>query len=566
MAQTARTITLKTAAGVKTRTEQYLGREHIVVPVVALVEGVVRAMNSQAPELVLAEEFSRSPIGWNGRPVFLNHPLKNGRPVSGNSPEVLASKIGTVFNTSVKNSKLMMEAWIDVAAAKRHAPTLLQRVQDGEPIEISVGCFVAMDDKAGEYNGAKYSGAWKDIVPDHLAILEDGVLGACSREMGCGVRAAQEHKSMSEKRTVLNRFMSALGLFRASQPASEMSSTDLSRRLYDALKEIEPTINYVEAFIPVDAPNRVVYSCAVQSSAFGVEAGMGYQYMLYERSFSIGDNGSITLNTARVEVEPIVSYEPILMGEDVTVAEAGELIAAAGKRNSSKDQQKIQAMHDHSRALGAYCDPKAMTEPKNAGAGAPCSCGGGNHAPTTLEQGEADMTKEQLEAFLKTATTEQLKAMSAVIEKPEPNAAELKAAADAEAERIRVAAEALARQDVATQVAAAIKSLTFEQILATADPAIRDAVATGKSVGEAKKASTVKALKDTGRCSYSDSELAAMNQGDLDRLVSLAGNTVRAAIDFSGQGTPKAEADKQTVPSAPDLGAAIRANQAKNKK
>jgi hypothetical protein len=89
--------------------------------------GVMFAMNAPNPELVTAEEFSRAPGGWNGRPVFEGHPLVDGKPVSGNLPEVLeAKRIGIVFNTGIKKKKLVMEAWLDIAACEERAPELLR--------------------------------------------------------------------------------------------------------------------------------------------------------------------------------------------------------------------------------------------------------------------------------------------------------------------------------------------------------------------------------------------------------------------------------------------------------
>src|SRR4051812_5304874 len=86
----------------KWRTATLDGREYIVVPVVALVEGVVHTMNAAAPEFVAEAEFSKAPSGWNGRPVFYGHPIVNDRPVSGNSPDLWeAKRIGLVFNTGL---------------------------------------------------------------------------------------------------------------------------------------------------------------------------------------------------------------------------------------------------------------------------------------------------------------------------------------------------------------------------------------------------------------------------------------------------------------------------------
>lgn len=174
----------------KPRRESFEGRPHLAVPVVMLVEGVVHAINAETPELVTAKEFAKQPNGWNGRPLYHGHPMKNGKPVSGNLPEVLAkSKVGTLFNVKANSSKLQGEAWVDEQNCKERAPELLERVLAGEPIEISVGAFVDTIDEKGTWDGKDYKGVWKDIIPDHLALLPSGDEGACSRKMGCGIRA-----------------------------------------------------------------------------------------------------------------------------------------------------------------------------------------------------------------------------------------------------------------------------------------------------------------------------------------------------------------------------------------
>ena len=56
------------------RRETFNGVEHLVVPLVALVEGVLQSSNAETPELALASEFGKHFKGWNGRPVVVNHP------------------------------------------------------------------------------------------------------------------------------------------------------------------------------------------------------------------------------------------------------------------------------------------------------------------------------------------------------------------------------------------------------------------------------------------------------------------------------------------------------------
>lgn len=175
------------------RTAKYQGREHVVVPVVALMEGVIFPVNADTPELVLAQQFSIAPQGWNGRPIFPNHPVENGTQISGNSPKVLESQaIGTIFNARVRNKRLLMDAYIDTNQSSELGKKVLARARRGEMIEVSVGAFVRTSAEKGSFNGKAYKGVWQDIVPDHLAMLPEGTLGACSIAMGCGShRAAQ---------------------------------------------------------------------------------------------------------------------------------------------------------------------------------------------------------------------------------------------------------------------------------------------------------------------------------------------------------------------------------------
>lgn len=521
---------LKMSVAGSTRTEQYQGREHLVVPVVALVEGVVHAMNSAYPEFVSAKEFSRAPTGWNGRPVFLGHPVKDGRPVSGNSPELLQTEaIGTIFETHIKAKKLCMEAWIDVEKATAVAPALLERIASGAEIQISVGVLVETDDTEGTYQGRKYLGAWHDLVPDHLALLPAEDAGACNWEMGCGVRAAAAVKETKMEKT--NPKASTLGRFLAffrSNDASDMTANDLRGELADELRPLEPAFICVEDYNP--AQGWVVYSVQEPSANYGMS------YALYQRAYTQDASGEVTINGDRVAVEIVTSYEPV----DPTEDEA-EVTAAAGKAISKKNAEKVQAMHDHAIALGAYCDPTKVMQ-KNAGAAAPCSCN--KHAAKQAK--ESDMTKEAITKFLETATEDQLAKLGAVIEAP---AAAVEVPAVVETPKVAAAAAVVAP-----------KAATFEEVLATADADTRASITEGIRVAREKKAVTIKALKDTKRCKLSDESLGAMSQGQLDELVELAGSNVRAAIDFSANG---AHVDSTSTPkevaAPPSLASAIRA-------
>lgn len=181
-----------TLAGNRARIERFHDREHLVVPVLALKEGVVHAVNSEFPEFVPAKVLSAS--GWDGRPLVIGHPTRNGEQVSANDPAILEKQgFGFLAQARAAGGKLGFEAWCDIARLEALGETrMLEDLRLGKPVEISIGAGVHIDSAAqGEWEGKKYRGAWLSMSPDHLAFLPRG-RGACSLEMGCGA-----HRTLS---------------------------------------------------------------------------------------------------------------------------------------------------------------------------------------------------------------------------------------------------------------------------------------------------------------------------------------------------------------------------------
>ncbi len=125
------------------RTEQFEGRDHLVIPVVALVEGVLHPSNTPTPELALSEEFGKYPSGWDGRPVVLGHPTLNGVPISANRPDVIEKEaFGRLFNTVLEGPMLKTEAWIDLERVNELNGVVketIEALQAGTTIEVSTG-------------------------------------------------------------------------------------------------------------------------------------------------------------------------------------------------------------------------------------------------------------------------------------------------------------------------------------------------------------------------------------------------------------------------------------------
>lgn len=174
------------------RTEMLNGREHLVVPVVALIEGVIHAVNAETPEFVPWETIERIAESFNGKPVTLGHPVKNGKQCSANLAGIKeAHGIGEIRNSRAvkEGKKLLQEAWIDKARAKQLHPEMYQRLLDGKTEEVSVGAWVVTDEIASSFNGKSYKAQWLAGSGDHLAFLPGG-RGACSVAMGCGAHRA----------------------------------------------------------------------------------------------------------------------------------------------------------------------------------------------------------------------------------------------------------------------------------------------------------------------------------------------------------------------------------------
>ena len=162
----------------------------MVIPIVALREGVFQCATCPTPELYLAEQFGRIAAAWNDRMVTIGHPQVNGMFVSAGSTGIWERDgIGRIKNAKVDGEKLKVEAHIDMVKVSElgsDALDLIQRIVRGEQIDVSVGAFVDTVPQSGFSHGKEFHAVQTNYVPDHLAILPVGVAGACSWEDGCG--------------------------------------------------------------------------------------------------------------------------------------------------------------------------------------------------------------------------------------------------------------------------------------------------------------------------------------------------------------------------------------------
>ncbi len=553
------------------REAKFEDRDYLVVPVVALVEGVIHPVNSEDPELVLAEEFSKVPEGWNGEPVTWDHPSLNGKKVSANEPLVLERMaFGQLFHTKVKKNKLATEAWLDLEKAGQleEAGKVIARLRAAETVEVSVGVFVETEEQSGERDGKKYSGIWRNIVPDHLALLPEGTIGACDVGMGCGApRAAEKRKEVVIVKTRLERmrvmlshpevaqgngvisammstcdesfasletsaekgdlqdpskpwYLRLLGTILGSQEGQ--SDQDLRNALNAALNAVEPGYLGIDAVFQKDG--LVVYAVAPEDAV-----------ILYRRGFTTKEDGAVTLADKKEEVHLVRKYEPV-------VAASGRGDGSITKPVKEKEMDKKKKAD---RIAAIVASGKTCFKAEDANFMGEFS----EERLTDLEQhiekvkvAEADAKKKEDEA--KTAEAD------AKVVAADAKAAEAKVAAE------KAAAEAKAKAKAAAEKAAA-DARTPEQEEAeflAKHPALGKIVTDAKAAETAKKTDLVTRLKDATKAGYTEEQLKAMEVPQLEQLAAII---LKPKVDFSGAGGPRQTESDGDVPKPIDMAARI---------
>jgi len=212
--------------------KKHQGRNHVVVPVIMMVEGVHRG--SHGALLHLINDLGKFPEAWNGIPVVINHPVKDGVNVSANSPDIVDEQIiGRVYNAHVKdNAKLAAEVWIDEERIKQISANVLRQLQEGKTLEVSLGVFNEEEYTPGEWNGEHYDAIARNHRPDHLALLPDGV-GACSVADGCGIRVNSDDQAI-EPMTVRTIFSNNVKL-EDNEMAEKVECTPCVKKKVDDL-------------------------------------------------------------------------------------------------------------------------------------------------------------------------------------------------------------------------------------------------------------------------------------------------------------------------------------------
>ncbi|KKM63751.1 hypothetical protein LCGC14_1508310 [marine sediment metagenome] len=282
------------------RTELRNGSEHLVVPVIMMVEGVHHG--SQGPILYTTEELSIYPSAWNGSPITIEHPNNvDGMAISANDPTVEA--VGRVYNVHMEGDKLRGDAWVDMALVKARSDAVLEHLLEQRPLDVSIGAFSDNDGTEGDFNGEHYDAIARNIRPDHLALLPGGV-GACSWDDGCGIRNNELNKLKTkreggptveekEKKEKVNPRLEQLFV---NETGFREIGMNIQRQL-DAMDN-----NVKMHFLEEIFDNTYIFRVSNHSDNTST---------YFRQSYSVNDSGEVELGDNATEVRKQVTFETL---------------------------------------------------------------------------------------------------------------------------------------------------------------------------------------------------------------------------------------------------------------
>jgi len=367
------------------------------------------------------------------------------------------------------------------------------------------------EETKGIKNGKPYQAIWRHITPDHLAILPEGKIGACSVAMGCGIRHATVYLATAEgyqevgmaRRPVSE---SAQTLWEKIRSLVTGSKTPTDKEIRDAISATESDRDQRDALMAVLRESEkeafdivAIYDDRIIYSVMKPESG-GITY--YQRGYS-GEEGKYSLDENSVEMKQVTKFEPV-----------GDTTEDAKETDVSDDVEEPVA--EVTAAEGCKCHLE------------------GADAMNRLERIKALMAHQHNplkdEKILTAATDESLKALedhAAKLDAADKIAADLKKAEDA---------AAASAKEVTELKAAAAKELTDEEFLKTAPPAIRTMVERHQAQDAKAKTDLVTRLK-TAQSVHSED---ALKLKTLEQLQEIAALLKMAPVDYSLHAIPRA--------------------------
>lgn len=495
------------------RNETFMGREFLVIPIVCLVQGVLHSANAEAPELALYSEFAAVPAGWNGRPLMMNHPSINGEPTYANQPKILeAFAFGYLFNTigDIDTLSLKSEAWIDVLRVTElggEVQTTIDRINAGETIEVSTGLFCATLESSGLYNGIKYEGIWQNIVPDHLAFLSEGSIGACSIEMGCGTpRINQRVTAVQTNSAVIEHKTACAGNNKCTCNQVKNNSYPPGMTADDVFSLLQQRISYTYG-------NVWLYSFT-QDAAIFCQYDENYNSAYYQIGYTIDDTMKATLTGEPIQVNILTRIEPVNLAAAIKLEPVPQEV-------EETETSEVEVTSTPAEVVSPNLENNMTVKPNAAGGTTPATNTNPNTNPAPAKTtpaadpgvGSIEMSTPAVDPNVPTDTNGQ----------PKFN-----------------------------------KAPTLQEYIGAAPAELQDVLNEGMRTLQSRKVAVITGIKASGRCEYTDTELNAMNIRDLERLARLAAVPSMVGVSIPGSEL-RDNSDPESVTPAPILAFPVKA-------
>lgn len=481
--------------GATARTETFLGRTFRVIPAVLVRSQVLN--NNLGMTYLPADSITDEWAGlWNGIPVLVGpHPTERGQPSSGRSPGVWNERgVGWIFNAAAEQEsadvrRLVGEVWIDEARAEavEGLPIILERVANGEAVELSTGFPAQLEERVGLFQGQSFQAVMRPAGADHLVISAE-LTGACSVTDGCGLGVnAKEKRPMNESKAGTGNekptFLQAV-LTRAGELIGVKSEADNA-----AWRE------------------NVALRIARETEALNAVEATDYERMerlrgALQRKFG-GEDRSIVLMDSYSDSKQVIFYVHTPLGPQppgpeyyrVTYTEGGE-----GGGFEFGETEKVRRMTSYE--LVSETAPAANTAARN------CGCHQKKGEETAMQENE----KKELLAEFSTQLDSALKPITASIA--------------AIAESAKTAAEGV--------VNAAVEPLKAQIAELTAQ--VGDVVKSVNAERDAERSALVKELSSNSRTPFSEADLEAKPLDELRKIAQMANVQV---TNYAGRGGPR---------------------------
>lgn len=299
------------------RIEIHQDKRYIVVPVVMMVEGV--HSGNHGPLFHSAQELGRFPEAWNGTPVTIMHPEEDGRGVSANSPEIIDREVvGRVFNTFMDGDKLKGEVWLDEAVLIARNSEVLDYINSGRALDVSLGVFTDEETTPGVWNGEEYTAIASNHRPDHLALLP-GEQGACSWADGCGIRNnSQTNKKGGDMSKTHEPWEIVL--------TNQTDYAELQNAVQNKLDSL-------------DSGNEFHYLRALYDNEFVYEVRNHSGSIFYKRGYTVGGDGVVSFSEDKETVRRKVEFIS-------TNASGGGITIIRSSNNKNKEEISMSEIKD----------------------------------------------------------------------------------------------------------------------------------------------------------------------------------------------------------------------------